>query len=265
MSSSPAGPRSQPAQGRWKHGAIPVIGLIGGIGAGKSRVADLLKARGAVVIDADAVGHEVLQDPEVIDRLVGRFGISILRPAAEPPDRRRAVDRRELGAIVFADSAALRDLENVVHPRMYRTFERIIESEVSRGAAPLIVLDAAILLETGWDRVCDLVVFVDAPAAVRLDRVARGRGWTAETLKAREATQWPVDTKRERADVVLRNDSGLESLEAEVDGLFRSLTGGRTAACPPRRGKSESPERAATSRSLEPVASVPVGPEGLRP
>src|SRR5689334_10808172 len=96
-SSSPAGTRSDPAQGRWKHGAIPVIGLIGGIGAGKSRVADLLEARGAVVIDADAVGHEALQVPEVIDRLVGRFGPSILRPAADPSDRRRAIDRRALG------------------------------------------------------------------------------------------------------------------------------------------------------------------------
>jgi dephospho-CoA kinase len=242
-----------------------VIGLIGGIGAGKSRVADLLKARGAVVIDADAVGHEVLQIPEVIDRLVERFGTSILRRVPDPPDRRRAIDRRALGAIVFAAPAALRDLERVVHPLMCRTFERIIRSEEARGTAPLIVLDAAILLETGWDRVCDLVVFVDAPLAVRLDRVARGRGWTDETLRAREAAQWPADRKRDRADVVLRNDSGLGPLEAEVDGLFRSLAGGRTAARPPRGGMVGNPERAAATRSLEPVGPVLDGFEGPRP
>jgi dephospho-CoA kinase len=264
MSSSAAGTRSDPDHGRWKHGAIPVIGLIGGIGAGKSSVADLLESRGAVVIDADAVGHEVLRDPEVIDRLVGRFGPSILRPAADASAAGRAIDRRALGAIVFADPAALRDLEAVVHPRMFRNFEQLIREEEARGDALLIVLDAAILLETGWDRFCDLVIFIDASAAVRLDRVSRVRGWTAGTLKAREAVQWHADTKQDRADVVLRNESGLESLEAEVDGLVRSLIGGRTAARPPRGSRGRNPERSSASRSLEPVAPVPSGSEGLR-
>jgi dephospho-CoA kinase len=228
MSSFLAGSLSDPAHRGWKHGAIPVVGLIGGIGAGKSRVAALLKARGAVVIDADAVGHEVLRLPEVVDMVVGRFGPSILRTESSPGQGKGTVDRRALGSIVFVDPKALRDLESIVHPPMGEAFERIIGDEVARGAAPLIVLDAAILLETGWDRVCDLVVYVDAAWTVRLDRVSRARGWTAETLRAREAAQWPAERKRERADLVIRNDAGLDLLDRKVEDLFRSLTGDRS-------------------------------------
>src|SRR4051812_48219771 len=206
-SSSLAIPRPDPTPRRWKHGAIPVIGLIGGIGAGKSRVAELLKGRGACVIDADAVGHEVLEVPEVRDLVVARFGTRVVRPAPRPGEERGRVDRRLLGSIVFADPEALRDLERIVHPRMCLEFERRIARESARGAVPLIVLDAAILMETGWDRVCDLVVFVDAPLPVRLDRVSRARGWTGEDLRSREAAQWPVDRKRDDADLVLRNES----------------------------------------------------------
>jgi dephospho-CoA kinase len=222
-SSSLAIPRPDPTPRRWKHGAMPVIGLTGGIGSGKSRVADLLKGRGACVIDADAVGHEVLEVPDVRDLVVARFGPQVLRPASRPGEEKDRVDRRLLGSIVFADPEALRDLERIVHPRMCLEFEQRIARESERGVEPMLVLDAAILLETGWDRVCDLVVFVDASFPVRLDRVSHTRGWTLEDLKSREAAQWPVDRKRDRADVVLRNESGLEALELEVDAFFRSL------------------------------------------
>ena len=92
------------------------------------------------------------------------------------------------------------------------------------GKAPAVVLDAAILLEAGWDSLCDLVVFVDASQPVRLERVARDRGWTAEVLQAREAAQWPRDRKLGRADIVIHNDSSLEILDQNVDRLFRLVT-----------------------------------------
>src|SRR4051812_44269881 len=265
-SSSPAIPRPDPASGRRKHGPIPVIGLIGGIGAGKSRVADLLRARGACVIDADAVGHEVLEVAEVRDLVVARFGAGILRPVTESGRGMGQVDRRALGAVVFSDPAALRDLEAIVHPPMCRRFEQIIARESARAVVPFIVLDAAILLETGWDRVCDLVAFVDASFEVRLERVSRSRGWTAEHLRAREAAQWPVDRKRDRADVVLRNESSPEALEAEVDRLTRSLAGGTPASAsatapddPARTGVAGS-----VSRPREPAGVRPRVAQGLR-
>jgi dephospho-CoA kinase len=209
-------------QGPWKHGPIPVIGLIGAIGGGKSQVASLLAARGAFVLDADAVGHELLNQRPVRERVVARFGNAILAPGSDesaPP----TINRRALGAIVFADPAALRDLETILHPRMRKTFERAIARTVRRGRAPAVVLDAAILLEAGWDSLCDRVVFVDAPRDQRLTRLAAQRGWSDETLAARERAQWPAERKRGMADTLVLNDAGLDQLETAVTRLWESL------------------------------------------
>jgi dephospho-CoA kinase len=197
-------------------GSIPVIGLIGGIGGGKSAAAAALAARGAVVIDADAVGHETLRRPEIARRVAERFGPEIISADG-------GIDRGALGRIVFADPSARRDLEAIVHPPMFEEFGRRIAEARDRGEAPLIVLDAAILLESGWDRACDAVVFVDAPREVRLDRVRRGRGWSDEVLTRREAAQWPLDRKKARAHHVLPNDGDLALLEAGIDRLLPEL------------------------------------------
>jgi dephospho-CoA kinase len=206
---------------RWKHGAVPVIGLTGEVGGGKSRVATLLGRRGAVVIDADVVGHKVLERPVVRRQVIERFGAGVVSSVADPGAAPGPIDRGALGSIVFAAKSALHDLEAIVHPEMRQQFEAIIDREAARGLAPAVVLDAAILLEAGWDDLCDLVVFVAAPLPCRLQRVARERGWTADVLQARAAAQWPGDTKRSRANVVLHNDSSLELLDQNVDRLFR--------------------------------------------
>jgi dephospho-CoA kinase len=221
--------------------AIPVIGLIGGIGSGKSRVAALLSARGAVVIDADAVGHEVLERPEVRRGVVERFGAGVLSALPGSGSPAPPVDRRALGALVFGDASALRDLEALVHPPMERRFQEQIEQAAREGRATLVVLDAAILLEKGWDRFCDLVLFVDAPWETRLARVSSTRGWSAETLRAREAAQWPVERKRSRAQAVIRNDDGIADLEARVDAFLDGL--GRPDPRPPRRDETTTDER----------------------
>jgi dephospho-CoA kinase len=207
---------------RWKHGSVPVIGLIGGIGSGKSRVAAALAAHGAMVIDADQVGHEVLDQPEVSRAVLERFGERI-RASSEDGANGPRINRRALGAIVFADPAALRDLEALLHPRMEHRFHEAIARAAREATAPAIVLDAAILLESGWDRCCDLVVFVEAPWADRLRRVAASRGWSSDTLRAREQAQWPLDVKRARADKILRNDAGIEALDRLVEDLLSFL------------------------------------------
>jgi|SRR5579883_2369638 len=220
--SRPERPAARRPAGPWKHGSIPVIGLVGGIGGGKSRVAGELAARGAFVLDADAVGHALLTQRHVRDRVVRRFGDAILdkSPAAEGEP---AIDRRTLGAIVFSSPAALADLESILHPAMRRTFERAIARTVRKGRAPAIVLDAAILFEAGWDSLCDRVVFVDAPRGLRLARLSAQRGWTDETLAARERAQMPLDEKRRRADAVVTNDSGPDKVTAEVERLWNTL------------------------------------------
>jgi len=250
-----------------------VIGLIGGIGSGKSQVAAFLAVRGAVVIDADVVGHEVLERPDVRRAVVSRFGPGVLRRAPAGGDEVPSIDRRALGKIVFADSSALRDLESIVHPLMEERFHGLISEAALDGRAPAVVLDAAILLEKGWDRFCDLVVFVDCPWGVRLERVVASRGWSAETLRSRESSQWPVETKRAHADAVIPNDRGLDSLERSVDAFLETLRrpdpdlprlrdGSRSRARPSASGGptySGLRAIAATGGGLRPSASFAAG------
>jgi len=126
-----------------------------------------------------------------------------------------------------------------------------------RGCAPAVVLDVAILLEAGWDNLCDLVVFVDASQPVRLHRVARGRGWTAEVLQAREAAQWPRERKLSRADLVIHNDSSLEILDQNVDRFFRLATDrksldSRTSGTPASSRLSGSASSFSAAATLQP-------------
>lgn len=205
---------------RWKHGTVPVVGLTGGIGGGKSEVAALLAERGWAVIDADSVGHELLDDPGVRGRIVARFGDGVMTPPGLEPAARR-IDRGALGAIVFADPVRRRALEAILHPLMRGRFRTAIERETQapRQNARAVVLDAAVLLEAGWDDLCDLVVFVDAPRTERMHRAARQRGWSPQAFEARERAQWPCDEKRRHAALVIRNDAGVDSLRQELDRL----------------------------------------------
>ena len=219
----PFQPTREPrAAERFRHGLVPVLGLTGGVGGGKSEVAAILKGRGAVVIDADSVGHELLNDPLVRDRITECFGAGVLTKSSGKPESPPAIDRRALGAIVFAEPEARQDLESIIHPPMRARFVEAIDRELRSGdpRGRLIVLDAAILLEAGWDDLCDLIVYVDAPRAERLGRVERQRGWTSATFEAREQAQWPSARKRRRADLVISNDAGIESLRHEVDRVL---------------------------------------------
>ena len=215
------GPRRRHA-GPWRHGPIPVIGLIGGIGSGKSLAAAALAERGAFVLDADAIGHVLLEQSPCRDRVLERFGEGILEPFGDFGVR-RPIDRRALGAVVFSRPEALRDLEAILHPAMRKTFERAIARESRRGRVPAVVLDAAILYEAGWDTLCDSVVFVDASPEARLARLEATRGWSSEALAAREKVQGPLEEKRRQADHLLPNDGPAEELGASIGQLWPRL------------------------------------------
>jgi dephospho-CoA kinase len=184
-----------------------VVGLVGGIGSGKTQAAEIFRDLGATVLDADAIGHEVLREKEVIDALVRRWGRSILGPDGQ-------VRRREVAHIVFAPGheADRRFLEQLTHPRIgQRLADALAQLQALPHPPPVVVLDAALLLEAGWDRYCDLVIFIDAPRDLRLER-AVARGWSTEQFFAREAAQWPLEEKRQRAQIVIRNARTLENL-----------------------------------------------------
>ena len=195
----------------------PVIGLIGGIGAGKSTVAERLVELGATVIDADRTGHETLRDPSVIKQLAATFGPEILGDDGQ-------IDRSKLGSLVFADTGRRKTLESIVHPLMLERFVHRIKAALTDEQSPLVVLDAAILLEVGWNGVCDRIIFVDAPRDVRIDRLRQTRGWDEAELDRRESAQWPIDKKKSRADVIIDNGTTREACREQVDRLFEEWT-----------------------------------------
>lgn len=192
------------------------IGLTGSIGAGKTTVAEMLARRGALVIDADALARRALTEPAVVRRVRERFGADVA-----PGD---AVDRAALAARVFADSAARRDLEAIVHPRVRAAAER--EAQQARGRSeppPLIVHDVPLLFESGLQDRFDVVLLVDAPLAARVARVVARSGWTPEQVRSRDAAQMAAARKRGLADMVIDNDADLDTLDARVEAVWTRL------------------------------------------
>lgn len=192
---------------------VPIIGVAGGIGSGKSLVARLLaEEAGGVVHDADAVAKAQLDAPAVRDQVVDRFGSDLLNQSGR-------IDRKQLAERIFNDREARQWLEGLIHPRVAADRERFIERAVKEGAN-LIVLDVPLLFEAGVAERCDAVIFVEAEEDVRLQRLAASRGWDAAELHRREKNQWALDKKRDTSDHVLRNDRDEASCRTQVRQLL---------------------------------------------
>jgi dephospho-CoA kinase len=194
----------------YRHGPKPTIGLIGGIGAGKTTAARLLAARGGRIVNADALGHEALDQPEIRDAIAARWGNGVFAPDGK-------LDRRAIARIVFANSHERGALEGMVFPYIReRAFAEILRAE-SEPTARFVVLDAAVMLEAGWEQMCDRILYVDAPRELQLARLAARSGWTEEQVASREAAQWPAADKMKRANAVVVNDGKPEHLQEQLD------------------------------------------------
>jgi len=197
-----------------------VIGILGGVAAGKSLVARQLAALGAGLLDADSAGHEVLRQPEIEAAARQRWGPAIFGPDGH-------IDRPRLARVVFADPPeGPRErayLEQLTHPEIGRVVSQQAEALAAAGKAAA-VLDAPLLLEAGWHKLCERLVFVDVPREVRLAR-ALARGWTKEEFMVREGAQDSVDQKRRRADVIIDNAGPPEYTQAQVECFWQSLVG----------------------------------------
>lgn len=198
----------------------PIIGLIGGVASGKSAVAKILAELGALVIDADQLGHEILLNQTVRDELVANFGTNILLLD-------KTIDRRALGQLVFgtdSESLARRTrLESIVHPRIRELASARINAAMAADQPPrAIVLDAPLLIEAGWRPMCQHVLFVDSSDA---SRMARGisRGWTVGQFRQRELAQMPIPEKRKYATMVIDNNGTLAELQQQVAQFWTTV------------------------------------------
>lgn len=190
----------------------PVIGLAGGIGAGKSTLAGILHSLGCFVSDADQLARAVLEEEDVQSTIRGWWGPEMLGEAGK-------IDRTALGTKVFSDVTALRKLEGLLHPRIEAARAAAF---AAAGTPRAFVIDAPLLFETGLDEACDAIIYLETPQSVRIERV-RARGWDEEELLRRERLQWALDRKRERADHVLTNDGSQAVLSERTRNLLDSI------------------------------------------
>jgi dephospho-CoA kinase len=187
------------------------IGLTGGIGSGKSSAARRFGELGALVIDADLVAREVVEPgTDGLRAVAAEFGDRVL-------DGEGRLDRPALAAVVFADEGARARLNGVLHPRIRA---RVAERIAAAPAGTVVVQDIPLLTETGQAGSFDLVVVVEAPPALRVERLTRDRGMPAEQARARMASQATDEQRRAIADVVLVNDGSVEDLRAQVDRVW---------------------------------------------
>lgn len=193
-----------------------VIGLTGNFGTGKTTVSQMLARLGAVVINADELGHEFLKPgTEAYREIVSTFGTSFLKEGDE-------IDRHRLAQLVFSSPEKLATLNRIMHPKMYRVVEEKIAQYRKQGVKA-VVLEAALLIEAGWTPLVDRVWVTVSPQETIVQRLKKNRGLYEEQILARLGQQMPSEEKVKHADVVITTDCPLEELEAKVTALWQGL------------------------------------------
>ncbi len=193
----------------------PVIGIVGGIGSGKSTVARAFADLGCVVSDSDESVREIMREPAVIAQLVEWWGRDILASDG-------SVDRSRVAQIVFDRPFERRKLEGLIHPLVHDRRRALIARAIEDGVSGVII-DAPLLFEAGVDSECDAIVFVDTPLETRAARVLATRGWDAQELDKREKAQLGLEHKRKRADYVVANIGLPDELDGRVARVLASI------------------------------------------
>jgi len=188
-----------------------VIGIMGAIASGKSTLAREFGRLGAKVVDADKIGHQVLERPETKRKVRATWGDTVFNDDG-------TVDRKRLGEIVFRDQRELERLSAIVHPPILEA----LRQEVAASDVP-VVLDAALLDEFTLTALCDHLVFVQASDSVRRERAARQRHWPPDEVQRRESFQNPKEAKREKADFVIENDGDLGQLRRNAERVWLAI------------------------------------------
>ena len=193
-----------------------ILGILGGVGSGKSTVAGLLAELGAEVLDADRIAHEVLEEDNVKDTIRGWWGDEVF-------DETGHIDRAAIAERVFREDAERRRLERLVHPRVGERINRGIDAFLEEeDGSRLLVLDIPLLADSPIREHCDEMIFIETDSAQRQIRT-RVRGWSGDELKRRESAQSPISSKRKLATRVLDNRTGMPELRRQVEELYESL------------------------------------------
>ena len=192
-----------------------VIGLTGGIGTGKSEAARILQELGAVVINADQVGHQAYTPhSEIWQEVVKVFGEDILQPNGQ-------IDRKKLGGIVFSDPEEIARLNRIMHPRMAKAVAERIK-ELEEQGVTVVVVEAAILFEAEWDSLVDEVWSTDSLEEVVVERLRARNGLSEEEVRKRIGAQMSAKERRRRSDVVIDNSGDVDDLESTIQSLWNS-------------------------------------------
>ena len=193
-----------------------VIGLTGGIASGKSVISAILAERGARILDADKVGHEAYAPGSACyNDVIATFGDDIVAPEGE-------IDRKRLGAKVFGDPAQRRKLEGIVWPWMRETMRQRLDALRSQNV-PVVVLEAAVLIDAGWQPLVDRVWLVTVNRDVARERIISRNGLDAAQAEARIDAQLTNEERAQHADQIIENNGSLEELRERVDQAWRTL------------------------------------------
>ena len=209
--------------GRFLGENMVVIGLTGGIGSGKSFVLNLLHERwGIPVYEADKVAKELMMPPHnIYKEIVREFGDGILNERENTDGVLKAIDSEKLRRVVMNESEALARLNSIVHPGVKKYFKDIIASE----SHDVIIIESAILLQDGYEEICDEIWYVRAERNVRLDRIMKNRGYTLEKAESFMDNQPGDDYYMDHADRVINNNDmdGVDTLFPELESLMQSF------------------------------------------
>jgi len=196
-----------------------IIGVTGNLGTGKTTVSQMLVELGARHIEADELGHELLQHDKVARRqIVNAFGKSVLSSSGQ-------IDRDKLAKLVFDDTEALSRLNQITHPRILRLVRQKID-EYRKSGARVVVIEAALLIEAGWKSQVDQLWVTTAPEATIVQRLMKSRGMTEEQILDRLRDQMPQEEKARQADVVINTDCPIGELKVRVKELWKRLPTG---------------------------------------
>ncbi len=192
---------------------MKVLALTGGIASGKSTVSEMFQQWGAKIIDADHMAHKVYEPGTLLYKiLLNRFGSEILSPSG-------SIDRKKLGHLLFNDELLRRGLEKLIHPEVRTLILQEIE-RLSSNPPPLILVEAALHIETGYYREFDALVLVSCPKELQIERLKKRDQLSEEQIKARLYSQWPLEAKIPVADHLIDNSGSLENTQKQAKALF---------------------------------------------